>query len=131
MLSRRQFLQAAAVSPLLAQTGQPWGGPVLDSHLHFRAQQESNLRHMDGSGVTAAVLLTDLSTDSQAKALMEMYPKRLLRFTGTNVTRPDAVDALRKAVQAGSAGLGELKSRVAADGPEMRRIYGLAAELKV
>jgi predicted TIM-barrel fold metal-dependent hydrolase len=38
---------------------------------------------------------------------------------------------LTKAVKAGAIGFGELKSRVAAAGPELRRVYALAAELGV
>ena len=61
MINRRQFITtAAAVSaaPLLAQQRYEWGGPVLDIHLHLRPDGESNLAHINGSGVTKAVLLT-------------------------------------------------------------------------
>jgi hypothetical protein len=34
------------------------GGPVLDIQLHLRPDGESNLAHINGSGVTKAVLLT-------------------------------------------------------------------------
>ena len=45
--------------------------------------------------------------------------------------RPDAADLLTKAMKDGALILGELKDHVAADGPEMRRMYDLAAELDV
>src|SRR6266851_4599586 len=57
MINRRQFISAAATASLLAQQKDEWGGPVLDIHLHLRAGV-SNLAHMNGSGVTKAVLLT-------------------------------------------------------------------------
>jgi predicted TIM-barrel fold metal-dependent hydrolase len=38
---------------------------------------------------------------------------------------------LTQAVKDGARGFGELKFHVAADGPELRRVYALAAELKV
>jgi predicted TIM-barrel fold metal-dependent hydrolase len=132
MLSRRRFLGTAAaavsVSGLNAQPQSEWGGPVLDTHLHYRAQPGANLAHIEGSGVIRAVLLTDANQDARAAAEPS---DRFSRFTSTNVARPDSADILRRAVQSGSLGLGELKSQVAADGPEMRRMYELAAELKV
>ena len=48
-----------------------------------------------------------------------------------DITKPEAETALTEAVKAGAIGLGEIKSHVAADGPELRRMYALAAELNV
>ena len=47
------------------------------------------------------------------------------------MTQPDAIDYLRKAAQGGAIGFGEIKSQVAAAGPEMQRLYALAAELNL
>jgi predicted TIM-barrel fold metal-dependent hydrolase len=47
------------------------------------------------------------------------------------VTKPDAEQVLTQAVKDGAQGFGELKFHVAADGPELRRIYALAADLHV
>jgi uncharacterized protein len=47
------------------------------------------------------------------------------------VAKPDAEQVLTQAVKAGAQGFGELKFHVAADGPELRRIYALAADLRV
>lgn len=127
-MNRRQFLGTIAAARLTAQTAPSWGGPVLDTHLHFRAQPGANLAHIEGSGVTRAVLLTDANADARAAA---EPAERFSRFTSVNVTQPNAAEVLRKAVESGSLGLGELKSRVAVDGSEMRRMYDLAAELKV
>jgi predicted TIM-barrel fold metal-dependent hydrolase len=52
-------------------------------------------------------------------------------FGSYNVARPDAEAQLTAAVKAGAKGFGELKYHVEADGPEMRRVYDLAAELDV
>jgi predicted TIM-barrel fold metal-dependent hydrolase len=49
----------------------------------------------------------------------------------TDVSKPDAEQLLTQAVKSGAKGFGELKFPVAADGPEMRRVYDLAAELNV
>jgi hypothetical protein len=59
MLQRRQFLgiAAAALNRADAQSRYEWGEPVLDSHLHPRSQEGAELEHVNGSGVTKAVLL--------------------------------------------------------------------------
>src|SRR5262249_32249817 len=48
-----------------------------------------------------------------------------------DVTRPDARQSLTQAVKNGAQGFGEMKFHVAADGPELRRVYALAADLRV
>ena len=132
MLSRRTFLEAAVGTAVIhsqlvrAQTAEPWGSPVIDLHHHWRRQVDANLLHMDGAGIARAVLLTDAAQDSQAAA---MPPDRFTRFTSVNAARADAIDLLRQAARAGTRGFGEMKSPVAADSPEMRRVYALAAEL--
>jgi predicted TIM-barrel fold metal-dependent hydrolase len=50
-------------------------------------------------------------------------------FGSTDVAKPEAEQLLTAAVKSGAKGFGELKYPVAADGPEMRRVYDLAAEL--
>ena len=47
------------------------------------------------------------------------------------MTQPDAIDRLRAAAKSGAIGFGEIKSQVAAAGPEMQRLYALAAELNL
>jgi len=42
-------------------------------------------------------------------------------FAGTDMTKPDAIAILRKNPMAGAMGLGELKSRVACDGPRFEK----------
>jgi predicted TIM-barrel fold metal-dependent hydrolase len=117
-------MQARQAQP--EQTSQnPWSSSVIDAHFHFRST-EAALQHMDGAGVARAVLLTGAGQDSIAAAAQAA---RFTRFTGVDVTRADAIDLLRRAALAGTHGFGEMKSQVAADGPEMRRVYELAAEL--
>jgi len=133
MLNRRTFLQAGTGAILLltpaplVQSRNLWGSPVIDIHFHFR-RPEAALLHMDGAGIERAVLLTDVSQDSAAASAPA---DRFSRFTSVNVTRPDATDVLRAAARAGSRGFGEMKSSVAVDSPEMRRIYDVAAELEL
>ena len=137
LTNRREFLQSAlavaAASRLAAQTpaANEWGGPVLDIHLHLRQTSDGNPIHLDGSGVAKAVLLTNMNAEDRAKAVVSAYPGRFVRFASIDVTQPNAVDQLRKAVQNGAIGFGEIKSQVEAAGPEMQRLYALAAELNV
>lgn len=148
MIDRRQFLLSSAavaaagcsstvetteVAKAPTSTVEDlWGGPVIDLHSHMRQDVDSNAVHLDGSGCSHAVILartsqTELVHEAQAK-----YPGRYSWSASTNVSEPDAEATLRKAVvEDGAIGLGELKNDVAADGPELQRLYALAAELDV
>jgi predicted TIM-barrel fold metal-dependent hydrolase len=86
---------------------------------------------MEGCGVTDAVLLARASASEQIKAIQAKYPKRFVWAATADITKPDAVETLTKAVKDGAQGLGEIKFHVEADGPELRRMYALAAELNV
>lgn len=134
-MNRRSFLQvsaaAATTTAALAQSAPDWGGNVIDIHFHFRRGNGANALHLDGSGVSHAVLLTRYDDDSLAQAEIQANPKRYVRFTQADITKPSGVEQLRAAVKAGSRGFGEIKYHVAVDGPEMKRMYDLAAELGV
>jgi len=135
MIHRRRFLAqtaaAATVSRLAAQSDAGWGAPVLDIHFHFRPRPEANLAHLDGAGVSRAVMLTPVAAADRAKSVAEKYPGRFLHFTSADVTRPETIGLLTRSVQNGSRGFGEIKLHLALDSPEMRRLYALAAELRV
>jgi predicted TIM-barrel fold metal-dependent hydrolase len=136
MMNRREFLGSitvvCAAARLEGQAAKPqWPSQVLDTHLHLRGNPESNFEHIEGCGVARAVLLTAVQQEDRATGLMEKYPGRFERSASVNVTRADAADQLTKAVKDGAVILGELKDHVAADGPELRRMYDLAAELNV
>ncbi|HEX5084640.1 MAG TPA: amidohydrolase family protein [Blastocatellia bacterium] len=136
-MNRRQFLGMAAAavacscSRAVAGAQNEWGGPVLDIHSHLRQGLDANLAHMEGCGVTDAVLLARASAAEQIKAIQSKYPKRFVWAATADITKPDAVETLTNAVKAGAQGLGEIKFHVEADGPELRRMYALAAELNV
>jgi uncharacterized protein len=135
MINRRDFLAltaAAAVrTSLHAQNPTDWGSPILDIHSHLRPGVDDNVRHMDGCGVTKAVLLTRVANLEQLKAVLMKYPQRFIWSASADITKPDAVEILTKAVKDGARGFGELKFHVEADGPELQRMYALAAELNV
>lgn len=137
MMHRREFLAMAAVvtagSTLRAQNSvsSEWGGPILDIHSHLRQGTDANMVHMQGCGVTKAVLLTRGAVVERVKEIQAKYPNRFIWSASTDITKPDAVEVLTQAVKDGAQGFGELKFHVAADGPELRRMYALAGELGV
>jgi predicted TIM-barrel fold metal-dependent hydrolase len=135
-MNRREFialLTATAVVPTVARqsTANQWGSLVFDLHFHLRQQPASNLAHLDGVGIAKANLLTRGPVLEQVKALQAAAPGRFIWFNSYDVTRPGAEQVLTQAVKDGAQGFGEMKFHVAADGPELRRMYSLAADLRV
>ena len=135
-MDRREFFETVAavmVAPTLARQdpAYEWGSPVFDLHFHLRPQPAGNLAHLDGAGVTKANLLTRGGAFEQVKALQAAAPGRFTWFNSYDVTKTDAEQVLTQAVKNGAQGFGEMKFHVAADGPELRRMYALAADLRV
>jgi predicted TIM-barrel fold metal-dependent hydrolase len=137
MIHRREFLEAvAAVAavPLFgrqAARASEWGSPVFDLHHHLRQAPAANISHLDGAGIAQANLLTRGAAQEQVRALEAAAPGRFTWFSTVDITKPEAEAQLTQAVKDGAQGFGELKFHVAADGPELRRMYALAADLKV
>jgi predicted TIM-barrel fold metal-dependent hydrolase len=132
-MNRRQFLAAgvtAGIPALRAQDDRIWGGPVLDVHLHLRADPEGVYNHIKGSGESRAVLLGGRDSGG-AKASMQAHPGRFVRFARADVSKPESIAEMTKDLKDGAIGLGEIKSHVALDGPEMRRVYALATDARV
>jgi predicted TIM-barrel fold metal-dependent hydrolase len=136
-MNRREFIERVAMVAALpslsrqAAAGNEWGSPVFDLHFHMRPQPAANLAHLDGAGVTKANLLTRAAALEQVKAIDAAAPGRFTWFNSYDVTKPEAEQVLTQAVKAGAQGFGEMKFHVAADGPELRRMYALAADLRV
>ena len=132
-MHRRAFLKSTlatvTVSDLLAQA--VWGGPVLDTHLHLRSDPDACFTHMQGCGVTNAVLLTRASDEEKAKAEMAKRPGVFARSVASDPAQPDADEVIRKAIRDGAVSVGELKYHLALNSPEMRRVYAICAELQV
>jgi uncharacterized protein len=131
---RRKFIQSA-VATVVAIRGHaaesPWGSPVLDIHLHPRRDGAAEIDHLEGSGVRRAVLLPGAASNDRAIAVMAKYPDRFLRFTNADVRASESPDLIRAGLKGGAIGVGELKYPVQVDGPEMRRVYDIAAEYRV
>jgi predicted TIM-barrel fold metal-dependent hydrolase len=136
-MTRRRFAQVMAALPVagLAQEAAMedlWGGPVVDCHHHIRRATEQNIAHLNGCGVSNAMILARANSADDIKAIDTQFPGRVLGwFASGNIASPDAEEVLTKAVKSGAIGLGELKFHVEAAGPELRRMYALAAELQV
>jgi predicted TIM-barrel fold metal-dependent hydrolase len=135
-MERRQFvkslLAAGIVAPYVhAQSAPDWGGPVLDTHLHLRRDADACFTHMQGCGVTNAILLTPATEEDRAKQEMDRRPGRFARSVRTDPTVPEADKVLRDALKGGAVSIGEMKFHLALDSPEMRRVYDVAAEMEV
>lgn len=135
-VTRRGFLSAlaaaAAVPRLRAQSAVPnWGGPVIDTHLHLRPGLDACVTHMNGCGVSNAVLLASATSADAVHAMQAKYPGRLAWSASSNPAAPDAEARLTQAIKDGATGLGEMKFHLDADSPEFKRAYALAADLGV
>jgi predicted TIM-barrel fold metal-dependent hydrolase len=131
-MNRRSFLEtvaAAAAVPALYGQSNEWGTPVFDLHHHPRRDAASSITHQNGAGVTKANLLG--ASKAQFDAVQAIAPGRFIWFSRGDITKPEVVAALTQAVKDGAQGFGELKYHVAADGPELSRVFDLAAELNV
>jgi uncharacterized protein len=134
-MQRRTFLKisasALAVGNAFSQSEPHWGGPVLDTHLHLRKDPDACFTHMQGCGVTNAVLLTPARDEEKAKQEMAQRPGVFVRSVSADPTQAGADDVIRKAIQEGAVSVGELKYHLALDSPEMRRVYDVCAEMGV
>lgn len=134
-MNRRLFLEStlltAAAQALPAQSALPWGGPVIDIHVHPRREPGLCFAHNEGSGVSKAVLLTRVSDADKAKAEIDLHPRQFIWFAAADPAQPGAFESLQKALDSGARGIGEMKSHTAADAKEMRRVYDLCAERQV
>jgi len=133
-MDRRTLVKAVgalAIPALLSAEPNEWGTPVIDIHYHPGGEAGQEIRHADGSGVTRAVLLPGNGAEQRARADVHDHADRFVRFANFDVREPAAEKLFRASVQSGAIGFGELKYPVACDGPEMLRVYALAAELGV
>src|SRR5215475_1546902 len=106
MLDRRSFLgtalSAAAGSRLMAQSPSEvpnWGGPVLDIHLHAKGP-DGEWTHMQGCGVTHALLLLSTNAEAHANEEIAKHPGRLRYSMAIDPARENAVETLRNAIKA-------------------------------
>src|SRR3954465_5238009 len=112
-MHRRTFLKtalvAAAAKDIPAQPESLWGGPVLDTHLHLRRDADACFTHIQGCGVTNAILLTRAPDEDKAKEEMAKRPGVFARSVSTDPAQPGADQVIRKAIQDGAVSVGEEK----------------------
>ncbi len=104
---------------------------MLDTHLHLRSNPDDCFTHMQGCGVTHAVLLTRAVDEDKARMEMQKRPGHFVRSVSADPAQADAVQVFRSALSGGAVSIGELKYHLALDSPEMRRIYDIAAGMNV
>ena len=104
---------------------------MLDSHLHLRRDPDACFTHIQGCGVTNAILLTRAEDEAKAQEEMEERPGHFVRSVAADAAQPDAARVFREALQGGAISIGKLKHHLALDSPEMRRVYDIAAEMRV
>lgn len=128
----------------------PWAGEkIVDCHFHDRPTNEGLIAHLDGAGITSALVLTGVNSGDRFRKLNAQHPHRIAGWAMSSilsadgsakaptiagispVTSAEAADLLRSAVTDGAKGFAETVGVVAVDGPELRRLYALAAELDV
>jgi uncharacterized protein len=136
-VNRRQFIGVVGASlampatALRAAQANDWGVPVFDFHFHMRGQPAASLAHLDGAGIAKANLLTRATARDQVAAVQAAAPGRFTWFCSADPSTPENILALTQSVKSGARGFGEMKFHLAADSPEFRRAYALAAELNV
>ncbi len=96
-----------------------------------RRDPDACFTHIQGCGVTHAVLLTREPDEDKAKAEMEKRPGHFVRSVSLDPAQAEAAEMLRKAIKDGAVSIGEMKYHLAVDSPEMQRVYDIAAEMRV
>lgn len=141
-VSRRSFLGTSLSAGALSwKIPFKLSEPILDLHQHtsYKRRPHNHLvAHQDFLGVTTTVLLPGegwmLDQVGGNQSCMEVesrYPGRFVRFACADAAESRAVDVLRKNIEQGAIGIGEMKFHVAVDSAEMNRIYSLAKEMDI
>src|SRR5215831_15570249 len=114
--TRRQFCQTltgvvSTCALARAQGQEPWSGTsIIDCHHHMRRAPEANIQHLDGCGVSNALILARDNSAEQIEAIRSKYPGRVLGwFASTDITKPEAESLLAGAIHNCAAGFGEIK----------------------
>lgn len=151
-LSRREFIASSSVAALalalpraVAQTT-PAQAPLIDIHMHQNAAMVSGgaapagakasqqrllsefLQHQKILGATTTVFL---GANDATTAYAKQEPARWVCFCSQDLKAADAHAKMESSLKQGAIGIGELKSAVACDSPEMIRTAELAKAYNV
>jgi hypothetical protein len=152
---------AAMVGPVVARAALaddvPWRAEkVVDCHYHGKPTDAGIIAHLDGAGISNTLILSQGDFAPRMASLRANYPGRVLgwsrgaalaaaggaepsappaapgaRLPMTFASTPEVVEALTREIKAGAKGFGEVAGHVSVDGPELQRVYALAAEFRV
>jgi uncharacterized protein len=120
---------------------------IIDCHTHVYWQNhnpDQAVRHMDHLGVDRAWVLSwedmaggiapglyqHLSVD-RVMSSYRQHPDRFIPFCGLDPRRDNAEEMLRRLVDQGCRGYGEIKFRLLLDNPDLMAMYALCEELKL
>ncbi len=150
LTSRREFLastaafvSAAAFGRAAAVSAAPAAEPIIDIHQHIPYSgrtAEQLMAHQMAMGIAMTILLpagsrfelaAGVNPYPETKALAEKYPDRFRWFANEVTDQPDAIDVIRRQLEAGAVGIGEQKFDVDSDSTAIERIATLAAEFDV
>ncbi|MEJ5979147.1 amidohydrolase family protein [Novosphingobium sp. PS1R-30] len=169
-LNRRNFVLAAAGSAVLGSRLvqaaasptpdriTPWAGEkIVDCHFHERASEEAMIAHLDGAGVSSALMLAFGDASTRYAQLRGKHPGRFIGWArGAGFSPPggssasdaapspfnmaslstagasaQAIDELRRLKARGWKGFAESGAVGDVDSPDMHRMFAMAAELDV
>ena len=118
--------------------------PIFDIHCHTGPPGHGEswlLRHQRAMGVTGTALLPVNSAfeglpsfnvgQGLAVRMSQTHPGEFVFFAIADPRKKDCRTTLRKYLQAGARGIGEMKFPVACDSVKMEAVYELAAEFRV
>jgi len=140
MPTRRDFLLGLAAAALAPAGGaQDAEDPILDLHQHtlYNGRPDTGLlAHQTQHKIRKTVILPGegwmlsiIGGNRHCAAFTAAHPERFVRFTSSDPVESRTEDVMRGNVRRGAIGFGEMKYHVAADSPEMHRVYKLAEEL--
>lgn len=149
--TRREFMVAGsalfALSALsrtkLFAAGPAVAEPIIDVHQHVPYSARAGdalIAHQRTLGITTTILLpagsrfglaAGVGSYPEAKALAEAHPELFRWFANEVSDQPDAINSMRRQLEAGAIGIGEQKFDVDSDSSAMQRVAGLAEEFGV
>jgi len=144
--SRREFLASAAAllgATALARAATPPAEPIIDIHQHIPYSGRTAaqmMAHQAAMGISMTILLpagsryelaAGVNPYPETKALAEQYPDRFRWFANEVTDQPDAIEVMRRQLEAGAISIGEQKFDVDCDSPAIERVATLAAEFGV
>ncbi|MFJ4166889.1 amidohydrolase family protein [Microbacterium sp. NPDC089698] len=136
------------------ETETPWAGEhIIDCHLHERPTDDALIAHLDGSGVSSALVLAFDDFEKRFARLRTQHPGRiagwargaqLVPATSTDQTAVSAafdmttsdvtaekMSTLRRLRRESWKGFAETTGPAEVDSPQSQQVYALAAELDV